>query len=447
MNIAILGYGVEGESVYNYYRAKYPEASFTVYDNKAEPKKPLPEGVEFVGNVTDFKGITADLAVKTPAIPPWEVKVTGEVTTMTREFLKTCPAPVIGVTGTKGKGTTASLIKSILDAAGKKTWLVGNIGVGAFDILDQIQPDDIVVYELSSFQLWDIDVSPHIAVVLGIEPEHLDVHKDFDDYLQAKANIRRYQGIDDECLYHPTNEYARMVAATPLVNAPVVDREYGGSIEFAKRYAIPDDDQVYEKDGFFCVQGRQICSTDHLKLPGRHNIENACAAMSAVSELWLGVTDEQYAKGLESFTGLPHRLKFVRELDGINYYDDSIATTPGSAIAALAAFEQPKVIILGGSYKGATYGELAAKIAASDVRAVILIGEEAPKIEAAIKAQGVKNYKNLGLAVTMTDIVNEAKNAAQPGDAVILSPSCASFDMFRSYADRGEQFIQAVQNL
>ncbi len=447
MNIAILGYGIEGESVYKYYRVKYPDASFTVYDNKPEPKNPLPSGVVFVGSVTDFKGITADLAVKTPAIPPWEVEVTGEVTTMTREFLQNCPAPVIGVTGTKGKGTTASLIKSILDASAKKTWLVGNIGVGAFDVLDQVQPDDIVIYELSSFQLWGLDVSPHVAVVLGIEPEHLDVHKDFDDYLNAKANIRRFQGMDDVCLYHPTNEYARAIAATPLVNAPVVDREYGGSIEFAQRYAVQDDDQVYVEDGYFCVQGRRICSTEHLKLPGKHNIENACAAMSAVSELRLDVTDEQYAKGLKSFTGLPHRLKFVRELGDVKYYDDSIATTPGSAIAALASFAQPKVIILGGSYKGATYDELAAKIAASDVREVILIGDEAPKIETAIKAQGVTNYKNLGLAVTMADIVNEAKEVAQPGDVVILSPSCASFDMFRSYADRGEQFIRVVQNL
>src|SRR5207253_581260 len=150
-----------------YYHAKYPDATFVIYDNKQEPKNAVPDGVEFVGGVVDFKGITADLAIKTPAIPPWNVEVSGEVTTMTREFLKQCPAPVIGVTGTKGKGTTSSLIKSILDAAGKKTWLVGNIGVGAFDVLEQIKSDDVVIYEMSSFQLWTLDVSPQVAVVLG----------------------------------------------------------------------------------------------------------------------------------------------------------------------------------------------------------------------------------------------------------------------------------------
>ena len=197
MNIAILGYGVEGESAYRYYRAKYPDAIFTAYDNKPEPKNPLPSDVRFVGNREDFKGITADIAIKTPPIAPWNVGVTGTVTSITREFIKNCPAPIIGVTGTKGKGTTASLIRSILDAAGKKTWLVGNIGIGALDVLDQIQSEDIVVYELSSFQLWDCDVSPHVAVVLGIEPEHLDVHRDFDDYVRAKANIGRHQSNKD----------------------------------------------------------------------------------------------------------------------------------------------------------------------------------------------------------------------------------------------------------
>jgi UDP-N-acetylmuramoylalanine--D-glutamate ligase len=454
MKIAILGYGVEGESVYKYYHAKFPDAQFVAYDNNEVAKNPLPVGVEFVGGVSDFKGIDADLAIKTPAIAPWLVEVSGEVTTMTREFMKVCPAPIIGVTGTKGKGTTASLIKSILDAAGKKTWLVGNIGVGAFDVLDQIQPDDVVVYELSSFQLWDIDVSPSIAVILAIEPEHLDVHKSFDDYLAAKANIRIHQGIvDDICFYHPTNKYAAQIALKPENGDD--DRSIGEWNWNAFKYNAKNirDDSVwvarYEDDGFYASKGDagdfRICDLDAIQLPGKHNLENATAAISAAMRF----TDDFVAieEGLRNFSGLPHRLKFVREVNGVRYYDDSIATTPGSAIAALAAFEQPKVIILGGSYKGATYDELAAKVAESSIRKILLIGSEAPKIETAIKAQGITDYENLGSSITMADIVGAAKNAAEPGDVVILSPACASFDMFKSYSDRGDQFIQAVQRL
>ena len=429
MKIAILGYGVEGESVYNYYRALHPDAQFVAYDNKPEPKNALPDGVEFVGGVKDFKGIDVDIAVKTPAIAPWNVGVSGEVTTMTREFIKRCPAPIIGVTGTKGKGTTSSLITSILEAAGKKTWLVGNIGVGAFDVLDQISSDDIVVYELSSFQLWDLDVSPHIAVVLGIEPEHLDVHKDMDDYVAAKANIAAHQKATDTVVYKDGNSYAMEIA-----------RQSAG-----EHIPYQSDVHAHVRDNYFYYGEQEICSVDVLRIPGIHNQDNACAAMTAI---WSWVQDgDVIARGLAAFEGLPHRLKFVRELDGVMYYDDSIATTPGSAIAALEAFTQPKVIILGGSYKGSVYDELAKKITASNVRKILLIGDEAPKIEAAIKAEGVTQYTNLGLSVTMSDIVSEAKQSAQSGDVVILSPSCASFDMFRSYVDRGEQFIRAVQNL
>ena len=430
MNIAILGYGVEGESVYGYYHSQFPDAHFTVYDNNDVPKRPIPEGVEFVGGVKDFKGIVADVAVKTPAIPPWKVDVTGEVTTMTREFLLHCPAPVIGVTGTKGKGTTSSLIKSILDAAGKKTWLVGNIGVGAFDILPQISPDDVIVYELSSFQLWDIDVSPHIAVVLGIEPEHLDVHKDFEDYLNAKSNIARHQKPTDLIVYKSSNEHSSTISQLSL----------------AEKRPYQDSSTAHVLDGKFYYGENELCETSVLKLPGVHNQDNACAAIDAV---WPWIKDgETIARGLEAFEGLPHRLKYVRTVDDVDYYDDSIATTPGSAIAALEAFEKPKVIIVGGSYKGATYDELAEKIAMSNVREVIIIGDEAPKIEASIAAPGKGiMYKNLGLSVSMSDIVKEAQSVAQPGDVVILSPSCASFDMFKSYVDRGEQFIRAVQSL
>ena len=450
MKIIIAGYGVEGISNLIYFQQKFPDAEFVVADERPADKLPaIPDGVKLISgkNVFSEQLGDADLVVRTASLPPRNIKTNGKIWSATNEFFDKCPAPIIGVTGTKGKGTTCSLIVSILRAAGQTVHLVGNIGVPALDVLPKIKKDDIVVYELSSFQLWDLEKSPHIAVVLMIEPDHLNVHTDFADYLNAKKNIRRHQHLGDVCLYHPTNKYSREVAATPLNRLPDTGDNHGDTLDFAQRYAIADDDQVYVQDGYFCVQSRQICSTRHLRLPGAHNLENACAAMSAVTELPITVTDEQYAAGLESFTGLPHRLKFVAEKNGVKYYDDSISTTPGSAIAALKSFTEPKILILGGSDKGADYAELVQEIARQQMRAVIVNGANASEIAEILRKENVScQIVQLEMA-TMPMVVEAAANQAQSGDVVILSPAAASFDMFKSYNDRGEQFVTAVENL
>lgn len=425
MNIAILGYGVEGESVYRYYHDKYPDAEFTAYDNNDQPKNPLPDGMKFVGGVKDFKGITADIAVKTPAIPPWNVEVTGEVTTMTREFLKNCPAPVIGVTGTKGKGTTSSLIKSILDAAGKKTWLVGNIGVGAFDVLNQIQPDDVVVYELSSFQLWDTDVSPHIAVVLGIEPEHLDVHKDFDDYIQAKGHIAAFQTASDVVIYKSTNEYSVAIA----------EKSTGRKIPYLQ------ESGVYIEDGYFYFGEQQLCSTTVMRILGDHNKENACAAIAAA---WQWVRDGAViAKGLSMFEGLPYRLQLIRELDGVTYYNDSYSTAPAAIEVATAALaDRPVILIAGGYDRGREYDELSAYISNQPhIKKVILMGQTASKIARRL------NEGSYEIVTSLKEAVAKAHELADSGESVLFSPGCASFDMFANFTVRGQQFTELVEEL
>ena len=456
MKIIIAGYGVEGISNLVYFQQKFPDAEFVVADERPADKLPaIPSGVRLISgkNVFSEQLGDTDLVVRTASLPPRNIKTNGKIWSATNEFFDKCPAPIIGVTGTKGKGTTCSLTTSILRQAGQTVHLVGNIGVPALDVLPKIKKTDIVVYELSSFQLWDLEKSPHIAVVLMIEPDHLNVHTDFADYLNAKKNIRRHQHLGDVCLYHPTNKYSQEVAAMPFDG--LLDRQGHAmceccgddALDFAQRYAIADDDQVYVQDGYFCVQNRQICSTDHLRLPGAHNLENACAAMSAVTELPIAVTDEQYAAGLESFTGLPHRLKFVAEKNGVKYYDDSISTTPGSAIAALKAFTEPKILILGGSDKGADYTELAQEIARQQIRAVIVNGANASEIIEILHKNEVScQVVQLEMA-SMPTVVEAAANQAQPGDVVILSPAAASFDMFKSYNDRGEQFVAAVEKL
>lgn len=457
MKIAIVGFGVEGRSNLAYFQQKFPAAKFVIADDN--PLSDVPSDVEVRTGKKVFSEqlIDIDLVLRSPSIAPLRLHTRAEIWSATNEFFAKCPAPIIGVTGSKGKGTTCSFIASILRAAGKTVHLVGNIGVPALDALPSVQSEDVVVYELSSFQLWDAEKSPHIAVVLMIEPEHLDVHTSVEEYIDAKANIRRHQSENDICLYHPTNKFAEQIAGSWRGNAVFLDRMQREQMMVdwqivgftnASRYGIANENQVYIEDDYFCIRGQRICSTDHVRLPGRHNIENACAAMSAVSNITgLIISDEQYAAGLENFTGLPHRLKFVAQIGGVTYYDDSIATTPGSAIAAIKSFVQPKVFILGGHDKGGSYDELARATAGKDMRLVILIGQNAEKISDSFErcAPEVKTVI-LGQAA-MPEIVQVASVHAQPGDVVVLSPAAASFGMFKNYADRGEQFVRAVEAL
>ena len=431
MKIALIGYGQEGQSAYNYYVRHFPEAEFVIYDEAEAPKFTPPEGAELINGPDVLKDvIEADLVVRcSPPINPARIRTSAKLTSPTREFFEKCPAPIIGITGTKGKGTTASLTDSILQAAGKMSWLVGNIGRPSLDVLDEIKSEDVVVFELSSFQLWDMTVSPHVAVVLMIESDHLDVHKDFNEYVDAKANIRRYQTDKDICFYNPNNEFSARIACSTSAGR-------------LRRYGVKTDGAVYVKSNTFFVHNHPICDIENLRLEGEHNLENACAAISAAREF--DVSDSAVAEGLASFAGLPHRLKLVEEVRGVKYYDDSIATTPGSAIAALKAFEEPKIIILGGSDKGADYDEVVDECARRSAR-VIAIGTTGKEIARQCRESGIEVVE-LGRA-PMKEIVEKAAEMATGGDVVILSPASASFDMFNSYADRGDQFVAAVEAL
>jgi UDP-N-acetylmuramoylalanine--D-glutamate ligase len=425
MKIAIAGYGLEGKSNYDYFKSL---GEVTIVDER-EVVTDLPEGVptllgeEAFSRLDDF-----DLVVRTAGLSPHKIQTSGKVWSATNEFFEKCPAPIIGITGSKGKGTTSSLIASILTEAGKTVHLVGNIGRPALDELAHITEDDIVVYELSSFQLWDAERSPQVAVVLHIEPDHLDVHESFDEYVSAKGNIARYQGINDRIVYNASNQSATAIA----------------DLSVGQRLPYQTPRTAHVRDGQFYYGEQLLCSVDELQLPGVHNQDNACAAITAA---WPWVQDGiVIGEGLHAFSGLEHRLKFVAEKQGVSYYDDSIATTPGSAIAALRAFDGPKVIILGGSSKGVDFDELAATASRSNVKQAILIGDEADRIELSLVEAGVSSV-NMGSDTTMKAIVQLAADVAGAGDAVILSPACASFGMFRDYKDRGEQFITAVNDL
>lgn len=442
MKIALVGYGVEGRASYRYF-SRSPENEIVVFDESSKRPDDLPSDVLFMTGpeaIEELREGDFDKVVRSPSFSPHKLAGVANITSGTREFFAECPAPIIGVTGTKGKGTISSLIYEMLRAAGKTVHLVGNIGQPALDILPKIKADDIVVFELSSFQLWDLDRSPHTAIISVVEPEHLDVHKDIDDYYQAKANIRRFQTINDSCYYHPTNQISRQLADTGGPHDPS-ERELWRSK--CSRYAIPDDGVVYVRENTFFIRAQQICPVSALQLIGQHNVENACAAICAV----LDYTNDFAAieAGLQAFKGLPHRLEFVREVGGVKYYDDSIATTPGSAIAALRSFEEPKILILGGSDKGADFKELAQEILQQDVRQVLTMGAMSEVITHDLKSAGFTKVTTVEGA--MPEVIEAVRNTAQSGDVVILSPSCASFDQYKNYADRGEQFQAIVKAL
>jgi UDP-N-acetylmuramoylalanine--D-glutamate ligase len=427
MKIAIAGYGIEGESSYRYFSSN-PDNIVIIVDQNIQPNRPLPEGVETITGKNAFQRLVDfDMVVRTAGLAPRKIKTNGKIWSATNEFFAKCPVRIIGVTGSKGKGTTASLIASILNATGKKVWLLGNIGVPGLDVLNQIKPTDIVVYELSSFQLWDLEKSPHIAVVLFIEQEHLDVHNDINEYVLAKTNITKYQNSDDILVYNQTNQFAKNIAEKS--NAHLL--------------GYTDTKSAHIRGGNFYYGEQKICSISSLSIVGKFNLDNACAAIDAI---WSETNDiSAIERGLTSFRGLPHRLQFIREIDGVKYYDDSIATIPGAAVAALQAFEGPKVIILGGSSKGSDFTNLGKELARQDAGA-ILIGNEAEKIANSCKQYGFNDFEVVDY-VSMDNIVRRAKGLAKKGGVVLLSPACASFDFFKNYSDRGDQFSAAVNRL
>ncbi len=440
MRIAIVGFDRQGRSALDYWG---PGNEITICDRN--PDIQVPPNVEtrlgehYLDNLEQFQ-----LIIRTPGLHPKDIvaanneHILKKVTTVTEEFFRNCPAPIIGVTGTKGKGTTSTLISKILEAAGKRVHLGGNIGIPPLELLkNNIQPSDYVVLELANYQLIDLHVSPAIAICLMVVPEHLDWHTDLREYVVSKQNLFRYQNDDNLAVFNRLNDLSgEVVNVSPALKVS---------------YEVPaESEQPQERHGAYVANDAiyyddtRICTTDDVALLGHHNLENACAAIAAV---W-GIIDgdvEGIINVLKTFKGLPHRLELVRELNGISYYDDSFGTTPDSTIVAIKAIPEPKVLLLGGSDKGAAYTELAQAVKNSNVHTVISIGLTGPAIAKDLKEAGFTNIVEGGSDILQ--IVQTAQQYAKPGDAVLLSTACASFDMFKNYVERGEKFTAAVQAL
>lgn len=403
-NVAILGYGMEGQDVEKFLLAK--GSKVTILDKKLDEK--------YLQSLNKF-----DIIVRSPGVYRFlpeiiEAEKLGVViTSPIKIFFKNCPAKIVGVTGTKGKGTTSTLVYEILKKDGRNVYLAGNIGRPYLELLPKLNEESFVILELSSFQLIDLDVSPHIAVVLNVTLDHMDWHANEEEYVSAKKNIVMHQNEGDFA---------------------IINEEYESSKNFSEI--------TKAKIVFFSKQKLSQKFKSDLLLRGEHNLENIAAAVEVGKVLQ--IDEEKILDVVKNFKGLEHRLELVDTIKDITFYNDSFATGPQSTIAAINSFTEPETIILGGSDKGLDYAELGKIISEKEnVKNIILIGEIRDEIKKSIRN---KNVFDLDQS-SMTEIVKKAFEVSPKGGVVMLSPAAASFDMFENYKDRGNQFKKAVEDL
>ncbi|MBI2100626.1 MAG: UDP-N-acetylmuramoyl-L-alanine--D-glutamate ligase [Candidatus Vogelbacteria bacterium] len=408
MRLAILGFGREGKSVLKFLRRAppYRGAKIFILDQKLDKN--------YLKDLARF-----DLIFRSPGVPhnlPALVKARKrgvKFSSATKLFFEHCPSPIIGITGTKGKGTVATLLYKILRAAGKKTYLVGNIGRAALDCLPRLTKQALVVFELSSFQLQGLDISPSVAVMLDIFPDHQDSHFSLREYYAAKGNIARYQNPADTVFFFSNSPRARHTA-----------RQSRGR-------KIPVNPKSFK-----------LFSPGALPLLGRHNFRNA--VMTAIVASKLGIPSSIITKVVKRFRGLPHRLQLVRRIGQTSFYDDSAATNPRAAAAALEAFAgKPLALIAGGRGKRLDYAPLAAAIKHSETRAVLLFGQDRKVLARALRQTGVKVIS----VATLPQAVRKISRFISEVTVVLLSPGTTSLDQFRDYIARGDKFQELVRRL
>ena len=456
MKLAILGYGAEGKSVEKYFKT-HP------YENVAPKDIEIKILDDFKDEEIDSLGLeNYDVVFRSPSVRPhYDYKKFYSKddhsdaehlyktefkkpywTSATKYFFEHCPCEIIAISGTKGKGTTCSMVTTLIDSinkkafAGKKsipkTYLVGNIGIPPLDLLDQIKEQDNVVFEISNFQLWDLHQGSFIGALLRIEPDHLNIHKDFDEYVQTKSVISHFKTKNDFLIYFKDNEVTKSLA--------------NQSIATKLTYPITSKNPKLKE------------LLDSLKIPGAHNRENAEAALLIVAARFFGgdldsmLSSEFYQSlksGLENFEGLPHRCQFLRELNGVLYYDDNYCTALPALDVALKAFDNsPIVLIAGGKSKGVDEKIKARIFSTPNLKKAILIGSTA---EVLSKDEDKSRFE---IASSLEDAVSRARTAAESitskskiPPVVLMSPGFASFDMFKNATDRGEKYTKIIKSL
>lgn len=408
-------------------------------------------GEKMQGNLKGF-----DYIFRSPGIKPSNEYIQKEVlngailTSEIELLVKLCPCTVIGITGSDGKTTTSTLIAKFLEKAGFKVWLGGNIGVALFSKIEEMKKEDFVVLELSSFQLMTMKDSPDISVITNISPNHLDYHKDYDEYIDSKANIFLNQKENNILVLNKDDACTKRYLEQVNKNLNICIRQFSLKTQVSNGVYLNGNNIVVK--GINVESEKTIANVDDVKLIGMHNIANICAAASAVVNI-TGI--EAIKEVITTFSGVEHRMEFVRNLNGVNWYNDSIGTSSSRTIAGLIAFKKKIILIAGGYDKNIPYDNMGGYIL-DKVKILILIGNTAPKIKKSVENEAIKRnikLENLNEYIkiidlnTMEESVNIANNKAKSEDIVVLSPASASFDLYKNFEERGNLFKKLVNEL
>ena len=447
--VAIIGMGVSNAPLFEYL-SKF-NCNITVFDKRTEEKidseilnkvRELNINHHFgEDNLSYLKGF--DIIFRSPSCRPDTKEVVLEVergAVLTSEIellLELCPGKIIGITGSDGKTTTTTLIYEMIKKKGYHCYLGGNIGMPIFTKVREMTPDSVVVLELSSFQLMDTKISPNIAVITNIEPNHLDIHKSYEEYIDCKENIFRYQTEKDILVTNFNNEITKKLSK----KAPGKVIYFTSKSKLENGYFYEDGIIKKSEDGL----RHHIIQTKDIPLKGVHNYENICTALAATESL---VDIDTQREVIENFKGVEHRLEFVRELNGVKWYNDSIGTSPSRTIAGLNSFEEEIVLIAGGYDKHLDYTPIAEPII-KNVSQLVLMGATAPKIYDAVTKELEAQGKSMPIHMcdSLIEAIQTAQKVAKKDQVVLFSPASASFDLFKNFAERGDKFKELVKQL
>ena len=447
--VAVIGLGVSNMPLLEYLYEK--KAQVTVFDERTMDEIPS----ETINKINTYEFSYSfgkncleklngfNIIFRSPSCLPTRTELQKEtergaiVTTEVEMLMEMCPCKIVGVTGSDGKTTTTSLINAILKKAGYKTFLGGNIGTPLFTKLPEMEPNDIVVLELSSFQLMNMHISPDIAIITNITPNHLNIHKDYQEYIDAKKCIFKNQNEKGILILNYDNDITRECA-----------KEANGNVVFFS--------SKVKLDNGFIVDGniikecndkvrKHILNTDEVILRGNHNFQNIATALAATKTL---VDTDIAVQAIKEFKPVEHRIEFVKEIDGVKWYNDSASSSPTRTISGINAFKENIILIAGGYDKNLEYEPLA-KPVVDKVSTLILIGQTAEKIYDVVKNESEKENKkiNIYMCDTLEQTIEIAKKSAKKGDVVLFSPASASFDMFKNFADRGHKFKDLVNKI
>lgn len=443
-NVAVVGIGVSNIPLINYLNEL--GAIVTAFDKKEQDELgdivvkfknkgiKLELGKSYLDRLTNF-----DVVFKTPSMridSEALVRCKNEgayITSEMEEFVKYCKGKIYGITGSDGKTTTTTILARLLKEEGYTTWVGGNIGNPLFSQIEEIEKDHKVVLELSSFQLMTMNSPIDIAIVTNITPNHLDMHKSMKEYIDSKKRIFEYQTRDSLLVINDDNSITKTFE----------EEAKGKLVKFSSKETLGEN--AYYKDGILYVHDKMICKKDNIVIKGMHNVENYLAAFLAV---YNDVSLDTMKKVAESFTGVEHRCEFVKEVNGVKYYNDSIATSPTRAVASLKSFEKPVILIAGGYDKNIPFEPLAFE-GYKKIKSVVLLGATKNKIAHCFKK--LRNEKRIEIPIYIVENLEESikvcQEIAEDGDIVTLSPACASFDMYKNFELRGNHFKDIVKSL